>query len=475
VPDSLDDVAPVEPGRWTFIRATPAGEVRSTYHLTGVSLDFESDALIEGGRASVPWSAILEAGTAAIDLPVGPGAPDLGRFVPGQLEWLVASRSDAPGKPFMRPMPPAPQRDALIAALRQRLGTRWTGEGLPLIEARRRFGIPSGGENVKAAGIVVAVLAVLAVLLILLVLTVQLLLLPAGVALGIWLCRKGLAGRRDAIAAANAPTIRVASAPTGLVEIEGLARTEQPSPAAVSGRPSVWWDVAVEAWSKDTDGGGTWRQLAARHGGTMGVMEVEDPTGRVHVWIKDADLVLSADSWEPGKDALPPPGVELMSQLGFAWAGAVRVRETRMEVGAPVYVLGTLDRRRSIPDRNTDGMFARLATQIRTGQWQSGLVRRLPKPLGMLVAVLFGFLGIVLGVGRGGERVKGQQDSTAPDIPPDAMLLWKGRAGRPFIVSNGREAQALTQLRSRSLYQCGGGIAVLAYCLYELFQMFWGK
>ena len=90
----------------------------------------------------------------------------------------------------------------------------------------------------------------------------------------------------------------------------------------------------------------------------------------------------------------------------------------------------------------------------------------------MLVAVLFGFLSILFGVGRGGERPKEPHDSAPPDMAPDAVLVWKGRAGRPFIVSNGREGQALSQLRTRSLYRAAAGIGVLCYCVYELFQLF---
>ena len=90
----------------------------------------------------------------------------------------------------------------------------------------------------------------------------------------------------------------------------------------------------------------------------------------------------------------------------------------------------------------------------------------------MLVATLFGFLSIFLGVGRGGERPKGPHDSAPPEMAPGAVLVWKGRAGRPLIVSNGRERQALSQLRTRSLYRAAAGIGVLCYCLYELFQLF---
>src|SRR6185295_1440135 len=130
----------------------------------------------------------------------------------------------------------------------------------------------------------------------------------------------------------------------------------------------------------------------------------------------------------------------------------------------------TLDERRTISEDGQGGIVARVATWVRTNQWRNSLIRMLPRWLGQLVAVLFGLISIVFGVGRGGERVKGLQDSAPPDIGPGALLVWKGRAGRPFIVSNGREAKALSQLRWRSLYRCAAGIGVLCYCAYQLFQ-----
>ena len=463
-----------EPRRWTFILPTPGGNVNCTYHLTPDALEFDSDSVWDGGHQSVEWSAIAEAGTAALAMPVGRGAPDLGRFVPAKLEWLIASRVAASGKPLVCPLPPAPHREALVAGVRDRLGARWVGEGIPFVEARTRFKLPSGGQNLKAAGIVVGVLALLFLLLILLIVLLSpIFLFPAGFAFGAWLFRGGLSGLRDAISVANTPTARVSSAAIGLVELEGRAKTAQPSPAAVSGRPSVWWDVGIDVYSDNRESGG-WHQMAARHGGTIDTVDVEDQTGRVTVWLKDAQLLLTADTWETGKDQLPAPGDALLDTLGFPWRGGsrLRVRETRLEVDAPVYVLGTLDERRTIPDADEGGMLTRIRALIRTGQWRDALIRVLPRWLGLLVAVLLGFLSILFGVGRGGERPTESPDSVPPDLPPTAVLVWKGRAGRPFIVSNAREGQALAQLRTQSLYRAAAGIGILCYCVYELFQLF---
>jgi hypothetical protein len=137
-----------------------------------------------------------------------------------------------------------------------------------------------------------------------------------------------------------------------------------------------------------------------------------------------------------------------------------------------VYVLGTLDERRTVPGPGERGMIATIVSQFRTGQWRASLIRVLPPFLGQLVAVLFGFLSIVLGVGRGGERPPEGPEPTPPDLPSDAVLVWKGLAGRPFIVSNRRETTALSELRTRSLYKAAAGIAIVCYFLYETLQLF---
>lgn len=53
-----------------------------------------------------------------------------------------------------------------------------------------------------------------------------------------------------------------------------------------------------------------------------------------------------------------------------------------------------------------------------------------------------------------------------------AVVVWKGRAGRAFIVSDQRETAALGDLRKRSLWLVAGGVALLCYGLYEVIQLF---
>src|SRR5207244_6541190 len=118
-------------------------------------------------------------------------------------------------------------------------------------------------SKLKVIGMVLAVLAMLRLLLTLLGLLMHpLITVPAGFALGAWLCRKGLAGLRDGLAVENTPTSKAGSAALGLVELEGHAVTNDASVSGITGRPSVWWDAKVYLWYEDGDRNGEWRQVA---------------------------------------------------------------------------------------------------------------------------------------------------------------------------------------------------------------------
>ena len=258
-----------------------------------------------GGSETLRWDAIAEAATAVVDLPAGKGGPDMARWMPGRLEWLLVSRSGPNARAFMQPLPASDARDAIVAAMRERLGSRWVGERLPLQAAQKRFRISEGGDTLKVAGLVLSVLACCSRCWCSSPSLSAVFLLPAGFLLGGWVFRRGLIGQRDALHMANTPTAKVSSAAMGLVELEGRAITEQPSAAGVSGRPSVWWDVAVDVWSDDSDNGG-WNQVMARHGGSADMLVLEDATGRMPVWLRDADLLLHEHTWENGKHGCFP-------------------------------------------------------------------------------------------------------------------------------------------------------------------------
>jgi hypothetical protein len=272
----------------------------------------------------------------------------------------------------------------------------------------------------------------------------------------------------------NTPTSKAGSAALGLVELEGRALSTESSPAPVTGRVSAWWDVTVSVWSEDSSGKGQWSQMAARHDGRIDLIELKDDTGRLPVWLPGAVMLLEPRTWETGKDVLPTGGVALLEELGFPWDGQRRllVREDCLEVGHSVYVLGTLDERRHLREPSEAGLIERGLQQLASGQWRRTLVGAVPAPLRVVVTVLIGYLGMLTQMGNGGARALREEVVAPPAIEPNALVVWKGRSGRPFLVSNRGEAAALAALRKRSLWTFAAGGAVLCYTLYQLVEFF---
>jgi hypothetical protein len=329
------------------------------------------------------------------------------------------------------------------------------------------------GDGLKFAAFIASVILLIILMLYVAVIVGSVLYLPAVIALGAWLFRRGLIGLRDALFIANTPTAKVASAAMGLVELSGVAIAEQPTAAAVSGRPSVWWDVDVHAWHRDRRGKSRWYQVLAQHGGN-GRLALEDETGRVPVWLRGAELLLETHTWESGKDLLPAHGIGWLHRAGISWDGGrrLRVRERRMEAGGPLYVLGTLDDVRRLSLAGDERGLARLLHAIRSGEWRDAVIGAAPEVLRGQFMVAISYFGMFFSTRHDGHREQRLQDLPPPSLPPDAVLVWKGRQGRGFIVANRRESAALSALHRRSLGTTGIGIVMLCFALYQVLQLF---
>jgi len=463
--------------RWTFKVPTPLGITQSSYEFADDGLHFTSDDPLHGSEV-LPWGTIQQGCTAALPGMGGRGGPDLANWIPSQMEWLLLSRPGGVGKAFMRALPQGADRDAVVAAVQARLGTAWVGTRLPLKDAQGKLGISAGSsDNLKVLGLIVAVMACLVALLFLIgVLAHPLVFTPLGFLVGGWVCREGLTGLRDAIALANTPTAKTRSAAIGLVELEGRAITGQPSPAGITGRPSVWWDVSVCVWSIDSDKNGSWQQVAARYGGNSNHVQLEDDTGQMSIWLEDATILVSGRSWESEKDELPAPGLALLDEMGFPWAGnkRIRVAEQCLEANGSLYVLGTLDERRHVCAFGQLRGLDRWRYLLRSGEWRRTLVAAVPAPARMVAAVLIAYIDMLTSIGRGGARPSlGAAQGEPPSMDPAALLVWKGRSGRPFVVANLPETAALAGLRRRSLWTFGAGGAIMCFTLYQLFE-YWG-
>ncbi|WP_309626914.1 hypothetical protein [Methylibium sp.] len=456
---------------WTFAVPTALGRTTSTYTVSDAGLRFESDDVL-GGSTTLTWETVHAGGTAAMAGLGGAGAPDFPDWVPARIEWLVMSCTAGSGQAFMRALPQGSDRESIVAALKARLGARWVGEGLPLQELQARLGVtPTTWSKLKVIGIVVAVLVLLALLIMLLALLLHpVFSVPAGLALAGWIGRRGLAGVGHANVAAKMPTSAIARATAGLVVLQGRAIGVSATAAGISGRPCVWWDVTLWAWSADGSNGGEWRQLASRSAGAIDVIELDDDSARIAVWLHDADLHLEAHSWDSQKDTLPAHGVAFLASLGFGWGTgqALRVTESGLELNAPTYVLGTLAERRDLHLPPAPTGWQKIAEQIRTGEWRQPLIRAVPASARVVVAVLIGYLDMLLRLGHGRDRVRRASDARLPDLAPTGRVVWRGRDGHAFVVSDRPASGAVAALRKRSLVQCAIAVAILAFTLYSL-------
>lgn len=456
---------------WSFVVPTPFGDTHLTYVISDEALQFESDDPLTGCSVTIRWDAIKEGETASLALMGNrSGAPQMAAWIPDQMEVLALSQTSAGGKPFFEKLPQGPERDAIVAAVKNRLGSRWIGEGASLLAVQEKLGLSPSGETIKVIGIVIAVLALLCILLIIL----MFLFIPLVLIIGGWLFYDGLSGVRDAIALSNTPPSKVNSAAVGLVEMEGRAVTNDPSPAGITGRPSVWWDVYVSVW-KERSGNkaGSWQQVASRHGGTIDVVILEDDTGQIPIWLKDAKILLKEQSWESDADILPTDGMALLDEFGFPWSNTsrkIKVREVCLEVNGALGVLGTLDERGSVIDASPATGFGHLLYLARTGEWRRKLIKAIPgRPAKSVVATLIAYFQLLKGVG-GDVRQNGADTTPPPSLGSSELLVWKGRSGRPFLVSDGTGQDAVGAWRKSSLRTAGVGAFILCFFVFELLR-----
>jgi hypothetical protein len=210
--------------------------------------------------------------------------------------------------------------------------------------------------------------------------------------------------------------------------------------------------------------------VASRYGGLAESVDIADDSGSATVWLNGAELLLDLKSWESGKDVLTPRGIALLDTLGFPWEGGqkVRVTEECVEVGATLYVIGTLDLRRNVPESMAPGRLERMIDAIRTGAWRRKVVAAAPAFMRIVLAVFIGFIDMFAGMGGARIRPRTSSHAAPPALPPNARMVWKGHGDRPFIVSDRPEQGALAALRKRAWVTGGIGVAIICFVLYEL-------
>ena len=130
------------------------------------------------------------------------------------------------------------------------------------------------------------------------------------------------------------------------------------------------------------------------------------------------------------------------------------------------YVLGTSTKRIACPSPATSGASRGFGARCEP---ESG-GRQLRAPLRNVTAASDGHDRIPRAAGRRGQRRREDAavgDSSPPKLAPDAVLVWKGAPAARSSFQISYETGALADLRKRSLWLIGGGVALLCYGLYE--------
>jgi hypothetical protein len=429
------------------------------------------------GGERIPWDAIEVAGAARLPFDTHEG-----------IGWLVLAYQRDGGKVFLtRPLPVGDAGDAMIKALRARLGARWLGSETSPEVLRARLGAPPT-STLRIVVTVLAVLGLVAIggLAVAIVVgnDVSISLLLIG--LGATLFRGGLRDVGHRFTIQGTPTAKAASAAIGHAELSGRVACERPTLAAVTGRPCAYWRVEVARYRPSGDDQG-WHTIASRDSRGFAPFALEDESGRIPVWAEGADLLLQADEWESGSEtpALPATAHGLLADLRQDWpptseAARIRIRESRLEQGAPLYVLGTLEERGRVamPEPRPAAPPTTPFGLLRSGAWRDPGVLARSRLLGRAHPTT---RMIVIGTARllfGRREQAGADGATchapAPDVPAETVIVWAGREGRPFLVSNTPEGGALSQLRSRVRARLLGGGAIMCLALWRLLDLLAG-
>jgi hypothetical protein len=267
---------------------------------------------------------------------------------------------------------------------------------------------------------------------------------------GVFIFHMGFVEYRNMLSVRNLPTAKASSAAVGLVELAGRARGGTPTPAPVSGTLSASWTVAIERDYSGKNGG--WRGVAERRS-PFTTLEVEDETGRMLIWPRSAELVLDSSTWVSVDGPPPDGGARLLAEAGIEWpAGrhsqAMRLVETRIEEGGPLYVLGTVCERAQIP--------ARFLRPAQADAAPASVPAATPAAQDSRAARWAQRAGLPLDPNR-----------YPPDVDPTRLLMWKGDQKRPFVIASS-EQKALKSLSSKMKWELAIGplLIVIALLMY---------
>jgi hypothetical protein len=290
-----------------------------------------------------------------------------------------------------------------------------------------------------------------------------------------WLVfRYGFTEYRSRLSVTGTATAKANSAAIGLVELSGRAYAANPSEAPVTKTQCAFWRVVVQhkgdksfRWAE-----WTWNDVMKRSSGLLDGLVLQDETGQVPVWPRDAEVIPVRQVWRSTQGDAPDDVKQFFGKLGLEWPSKwsrspVKITEERIEQGGPLYVMGTLAERRQIP-ATKQGWFTTLLDR-----WAPSSPEAPPEN----VQSFSGTFSYARKVGLRWFAKDLRPLAPAwlpPEMNPHDVLVWKGDQGRPFIVSGVLEPQALRALSRRAWLFLFGGAGLMVLMLWQFLEKLTG-
>lgn len=260
----------------------------------------------------------------------------------------------------------------------------------------------------------------------------------------------------------NTPTSTVRSMPMGLVELHGIAVTEESLTGPFSAKPVAFYRIRVEEYRRS---GRHSRWVTLHEETSFDPFWLEDPTGRVLILPDGADLHLPADFTETFNGNHLPAGLEgQLDERGvkrsFLGLGKrLRLTEWHIGVGQSCYVHGLAQERPGLRELQRD----RVRELLREVKGDPDAMRALDTD--------------------GDGRVDAQEwdrareavtDRVGAEGLGDRVAVARGSSRDLFLISNRSEKDLVRALRwETALYVFGGGAVFVAGTSYLVHWLGW--
>ncbi len=155
------------------------------------------------------------------------------------------------------------------------------------------------------------------------------------VALAVWF---RFMGRKRLVE--DLPTSKVAGVALGVTELTGTVSCANPVLSPHGARDCAYWEQVVYEEQDQGDGERRWKVVERRSGGRKH-FDLEDETGSIRVWTRDAEMKLPLEYDGPlSAPSLSGDGVLAVALAARGGYSRRKVKEYVLPIGADVYVLG---------------------------------------------------------------------------------------------------------------------------------------